>query len=113
MYKRIILGVMLVLLCVGVALAEDKCPVQVQLKFVRTQGRMGVTYAYVQAVVDNVRILKVAANRGNVTVHSSETVPCDLKFGERTSVIVSSALEAIVEIQVDTDKGAWTFSFNR
>ena len=70
----------------------------------------GLTYEYVEIVslVDKVTILNYTINRGNC--NSKMSKPETLKFGNTFRIVNPGC--RVREMQVKTNKGTWTFSFN-
>lgn len=68
----------------------------------------------VVSIVDEVEITNVVLNRGNCKINprvdeiiiKSKTNPNKLKYGQ------SKQYWFIKEVQISTDRGTWTFSFN-
>ncbi len=98
---------------------EDKAPIEVSLY---TQGRSNSID--ITSLVDSVKIKNVIINRKKCDVNTinsrgwitnfSEAIkdkPMILNFGQTSSKIFTLC-DKILEVNVETDYGDWTFSFN-
>ena len=70
----------------------------------------GYTYEYVEIIslIDNIIVLDYTINRGNCD--SKMNKPKKLKFGNSFRIINPGC--RVREMQVETNEGTWTFSFN-
>lgn len=66
----------------------------------------------VVAITDGVEVKNVTGNRGNcrMTAHRQSEFPQKLKFGQK-AVAGFLATCNLVEVEVITDKGDWSFTF--
>lgn len=87
---------------------ETNAPVKVEQQGFESYGN--ATYAaIVTAVVDSVTINSLVVNRGNCDVGGYLSFPMTLKFGN--SINTGYTCMHILEVEVGTDQGSWTFKF--
>ena len=103
------LMLLFILLNVSACNAEQECPVEVIVY--PTDDGYGNSRAKVTSLVDDITITGVIANRGNVKNWSMEVFPKTLKFGEKVENVFFIRVDDFKEIEVQTDRGNWTFKF--
>ena len=94
--------------CDGVG-SSSKAPVELELSQKRTGFGDIWPYLTITSIVDSVTIQDVKLNRGNVTWTEANKFPKTLKFGRS---IGGHFLATLKEVEVQTDKGTWTFTFD-
>lgn len=101
------LMLLFILLNVSACNAEQECPVEV----IVYPAKYG-SYAKVTSLVDDITITGVIANRGNIKENNwGKPLPKTLKFGEKVESFFLARVDDFKEIEVQTDRGNWTFKF--
>lgn len=87
-------------------------PVKINVKLNPAWAEYGMAMIEVQAVTDNVTIQNVVINRGQCTaIERSNPLPVKLSFGRvYTAYINDCVLDKIIEVQIGTNMGDWTFN---
>jgi hypothetical protein len=99
----------------GCADNNSKLPVEVSINDV-DDSPLYHSQIEIQAVTDDVQISKVTVNRGNncsviYWLNWSGSGVSSLKFGQGDVGKTSCAMDSIKEVDVETDKGDFSFSF--
>ncbi len=89
----------------------EEAPVRIDLKLNPAWAEYGLGMIDVQSTADQVTIEKVILNRGQCSaIDNSVPMPVTLSFGRTyTGYINNCALDKIIEIQINTNLGNWTF----
>lgn len=92
--------------------AGKQAPVRFELKPNPAWAEYGLGMIEVQAVVDQVTIEKIILNRGQCSaIDNARPMPVSLKFGRTyTGYINNCAFDKIIEVQIQTNLGNWTFT---
>ncbi|XID74645.1 hypothetical protein ACF3NA_09000 [Alkanindiges sp. WGS2144] len=92
--------------------ASEKSPVRFELKLNPVWAEYGLGMIEIQAITDRVTIEKVILNRGQCSaIDNSRPMPVNLVFGRTyTGYINNCALDKIIEVQINTNLGNWTFT---
>lgn len=102
------LMLLFILLNVSACNAEQECPVEV----IVYQTNDGSSWAKVTSLVDDITITGIIANRGNIKeMNWGKLLPKTLKFGEKVESRFVVTVDDFKEIEVQTDRGNWTFKF--
>ncbi len=101
----------------GCSASQPEVPVEVSINELdNVVAYSGVrSTVVIRAVSDSVQINKVTINRGNncsiVFWHQNWSGSGSLKFGQSVTGVDSCDMETIKEVEVETDKGSFLFSF--
>lgn len=89
----------------------EKAPIRIELKPNSAYAELGLGKIEVQATTDQVIIDKVIINRGQCSaIDNSIPMPVTLSFGRTyTGYINNCALDKVIEVQINTNLGNWTF----
>lgn len=89
----------------------EEAPVRIDLKLNPTWAEYGLGMIDVQSTTDQVTIEKVILNRGQCSaIDNSIKMPVTLSFGRTyRGYINNCSLDKIIEIQINTNLGNWTF----
>jgi hypothetical protein len=89
----------------------EQAPVQFELKLNPVWAEYGLGMIEVQSTTDQVKIEKIILNRGGCSaIDNSRPLPVTLGFGQiYTGYINNCGLNKIIEIQIHTNLGNWTF----
>ncbi|MCB5302968.1 hypothetical protein [Yersinia bercovieri] len=118
MIKRCLVLSMVVLLC---ACKEEPPAVKIEA-FDTVNQFLNIPYVKVKvtAMVDEVEVKVISANRGNCKIENDRVtgikngqtrIPKTLKFGQSVTVSFSGPCSA-TQVDVDTDQGSWTQRYN-
>ncbi len=102
------LMLLFILLNVSACNAEQECPVEVIVY--QTDDKYKYSLAKITSLVDDITITGVIANRGNIK-EWEKLLPKTLKFGEKVEPSFLAWVDDFKEIEVQTDRGNWTFKF--
>ena len=100
---KFVIPLMLLLFLGATACQAAECPIEVKVS-----QREGLK---IIAIVDTVTIQDVKVNRGNTKVDGLGSLPETLKFGTEKKFIVFTSLDALKEVEVQTNLGNWAFKF--
>ena len=105
--KNLFLPFVLLVLFVGATACQAaECPIRVE----RVEPAPNYVRLRITSMVDAVTIQGVTVNRGNMKIYGLEKeLPKSLKFGEVWFVAPDG--KTIIEVEVQTDQGTWTFKF--
>ena len=104
--KNIIIPLVLLMLFGATVCAAEKSPVEVKVK----PGANAGVLVSVTSIAHIVTIQDVKLNRGRTAIfNSSPQLPTILKFGQ--SVTLATFNPTVQEVEVQTDKGSWSFKF--
>lgn len=89
----------------------EEAPVRIDLKLNPAWAEYGLGMIDVQSTTDQVTIEKVILNRGQCSaIDNSIKMPVTLSFGRiYRGYINNCSLDKIIEIQINTNLGNWTF----
>lgn len=89
----------------------EEAPVRIDLKLNPAWAEYGLGMIDVQSTTDQVTIEKVILNRGQCSaIDNSIKMPVTLSFGRTyRGYINNCSLDKIIEIQINTNLGNWTF----
>lgn len=89
----------------------EEAPVRIDLKLNPAWAEYGLGMIDVQSTTDQVMIEKVILNRGQCSaIDNSIKMPVTLSFGHTyRGYINNCSLDKIIEIQINTNLGNWTF----
>ena len=92
--------------------STDKPPIRIELKLNPVWAEYEVGMIDVQAITDQVIIEKIILNRGQCSaIDNSRPLPVTLNFGRTyTGYINDCSLSKVIEIQIKTNVGSWTFN---
>jgi len=90
----------------------EQAPIRIELKLNSAYAEYGLGKIEVQATTDQVTINQVILNRGQCSaIDNSIKMPITLSFGRTyTGYINNCSLDKIIEVQVNTNLGNWTFN---
>lgn len=89
----------------------EKAPIRIELKLNSAYAELGIGKIEVQATTDQVIINQIIVNRGQCSaIDNSIPMPVTLSFGRTyTGYINNCALDKVIEVQINTNLGNWTF----
>lgn len=92
-------------------LIPEEAPVRIDLQLNPAWAEYGLGMINVQSTTDQVMIEKVILNRGQCSaIDNSSPMPVTLGFGHTyRGYINNCSLDKIIEIQINTNLGNWTF----
>ncbi|MGA4854479.1 hypothetical protein ACPC5U_14575 [Acinetobacter haemolyticus] len=93
------------------SLIPEEAPVRIDLQLNPVWAEYGLGMIDVQSTTDQVTIEKVVLNRGQCSaIDNSIKMPVTLSFGRTyRGYINNCSLDKIIEVQVNTNLGNWTF----
>ena len=97
----------------GCSGAMSEPPVTVEAKFLENMFYGNpIPVVEVTAITDSVEVRDVIANRGNCPMmeHRKAGFPHQLKFGQKATAGFTASCN-LVEVEVVTDQGNWSFTF--
>ena len=89
----------------------EEAPVRIDLQLNPAWAEYGLGMIDVQSTTDQVTIEKVILNRGQCSaIDNSIKMPVTLSFGHTYRGYINNCnLDKIIEIQINTNLGNWTF----
>lgn len=103
------LMLLFILLNVSACNAEQECPVEV---IVYPASNGFESWIKVSSLVDDITVTGIIPNRGNIEDRwGKRLLPKTLKFGENVKNVFTARVDDFKEIEVQTDRGNWTFKF--
>lgn len=115
--KRIFVAFILLFFVGCSSVSADEAPVRIKVEYRQTKNFYGQLIYYpnliITSIQDAVVINKITANRGNCQGFMNPKLPLELKYGKSIGYsFTASSCPEILEIEVDTNFGSWTFSMD-